>query len=99
MSDAALVDAAQSDASFTPVTVHVPPRPVVHASPAPTASAANCIIADPEGTVLAAASVDALRAALAPVHGWHFEVHHRAALDAAVAAVRAEASACASTKR
>ena len=92
MSDAALADTAQSDASFTPVTVHVPPRPVVHASPAPTASAANCIIADPEGTVLAAASVDALRAALAPVHGWHFEVHHRAALDAAVAAVRAEAS-------
>ena len=45
MSDAALTDAAQSDASFTPVTVHVPPRTVVHASPAPTASAANCIIA------------------------------------------------------
>ena len=56
MSDAALADAAQADASFTPVSVHVPPRPVVHASPAPTASAANCIIADPEGTVLAAAS-------------------------------------------
>ena len=92
MSDAALADGAQADASFTPVSVHVPPRVVVHASPAPTASAANCIIADPEGTVLAAASVDALRAALAPVHGWHFEVHHRAALDAAVAAVRAEAS-------
>ena len=52
MSDAALADAAQSDASFTPVSVHVPPRPVVHASPAPSASAANCIIADPEGTVL-----------------------------------------------
>ena len=49
MSDAALADAAQADASFTPVTVHVPPR-VVQASPAPpTASAANCIIADPEG--------------------------------------------------